>query len=82
MSRRADEGQPDLINGMVDSQRFLARAARYLGRMAGFMLICTVVHHRDRTMGLTVLWAISYVVGAFVLLILVSGIEVWGRQGD
>lgn len=70
------------MNGMTDTQRFLARAGRYLGRMAQFILICTAVHYRDRTMGLTVLWAISYVVGAFGMLVMVAGLEVWGRQGD
>lgn len=67
---------------MVDSKRFLARPGMYLGRMAGFILLCTVVHYWDRTMGLTALWAISYVVGAFVMLVMVAGLEVWGRHAD
>lgn len=70
------------LNGMVDTQRFLARPGTYLGRMAAFVFVCTAVHYWDRIRGLTALWAVSYVVGAFVMLIMIAGLEVWSRGVD
>lgn len=64
---------------MVDTDRFLERPAVYLGRMGGFILVCTAVHYWDRMHGLTALWAVSYIVGVFVVLVMLAGLEVWGE---
>lgn len=67
------------LNPMVDTTRFLERPVVYLGRMGGFILVCTAVHYWDRMHGLTALWAMSYVVGVFVVLVMLAGLEVWGE---
>ena len=44
------------------------------------MLVCTAAHYWDRAQGLTVLWALSYVVGVFIVLVLLAGFEVWAKH--
>ena len=67
---------------MVDARRFLERPTVYMGRMAGLVLVCTAAHYWDRAHGLTVLWALSYVVGTFVLLVLLAAFQVWNRDAS
>ena len=67
---------------MVDAKRFLERPETYMGRMAGLVLVCSAVHYWDRAHGLTVLWALSYVVGVFVVLALLAGFDVWRNEGQ
>lgn len=68
------------LSRMVDAKRLLERPGVYLWRMGGLVLVCTAAHYWDRTQGLTVLWALSYLVGVFVLLMLLAGFYVWGEQ--
>lgn len=65
------------LTGMVDTQRFLVRPGAYLRRMAAFVWVCTAVHYWDGAHGLTVLWAASYTIEAFILLALIAGFDVW-----
>ena len=67
---------------MVDAKRFLERPETYMGRMGGLVLVCTAAHYWDRAHGLTVLWALSYVVGTFVLLVLLAAFQVWNRDAS
>lgn len=71
------EGPVWPLTRMVDAARLLESPGRYLGRMGGLVLICAAAHYLDRAMGLTALWAASYIVGTFVLLILIAGFDVW-----
>ena len=68
------------LSRMVDAKRLLERPGAYLGRMGGLVLVCTAAHYWDRAQGLTVLWALSYVVGVFIVLVLLAGFEVWAKH--
>ena len=68
------------LSRMVDAKRFMERPWMYMGRMLALVLVCTAAHYWDRAHGLTALWALSYVVGTFVLLILIVGFNVWDKH--
>ena len=62
---------------MVDAQRFLERPKVYLGRLGVVVAGLTALHYWDKAMGLTGLWFLSYVVGAFFVVLLSTGIYVY-----